>query len=92
MVCSWAPQVEVLAHKSIGGFVSLCGWNSISKSLWYGVPILTWPLYAEQQLNAFQMGLTLEMRLDYKLGESELVMADDIEKAIKSLMGADSEV
>ncbi|EOX93256.1 UDP-glucosyl transferase 71C4, putative [Theobroma cacao] len=55
MVCGWAPQVEVLAHKSIGGFVSLCGWNSISESLWYRVPILTWPLYAEQQLNAFQM-------------------------------------
>ncbi|XP_022760081.1 UDP-glycosyltransferase 71K1-like [Durio zibethinus] len=94
LVCSWAPQIEVLAHKSIGGFVSHCGWNSILESLWYGVPILTWPMYAEQQRNAFQMvkdlGLAVEMRLDYKLGESDLVMADEIEKAIKCLMGADS--
>jgi len=48
MICGWAPQVEVLAHKAIGGFVSHCGWNSILESVWFGVPILTWPIYAEQ--------------------------------------------
>ncbi|XWS36776.1 hypothetical protein CRYUN_Cryun20dG0114900 [Craigia yunnanensis] len=96
MVCGWAPQVEVLAHKSIGGFVSHCGWNSILESLWYGVPILTWPMYAEQQLNALQMvkdlGLAVEMSLDYKLGESDMVMANEIGKAIKCLMDDDNEV
>jgi UDP:flavonoid glycosyltransferase YjiC (YdhE family) len=34
------PQVEVLAHKAIGGFVSHRGWNSILESLCFGVPIL----------------------------------------------------
>ncbi|XWS30965.1 hypothetical protein CRYUN_Cryun23aG0036500 [Craigia yunnanensis] len=96
MICGWAPQIEVLAHKSIGGFVSHCGWNSILESLWYGVPILTWPMHSEQQLNAFQMvkdlGLAVEMRLDYKLGESDVVMADEIGKAINCLMDGDSEV
>ncbi|KAL2317506.1 hypothetical protein Fmac_031382 [Flemingia macrophylla] len=95
MMCEWAPQVEVLAHKAIGGFVSHCGWNSILEGLWFGVPILTWPIYAEQQLNAFTMarefGLAVELRLDYRRG-SDLVMAEEIEKGLKQLMDADNMV
>nr|QBQ64831.1 UDP-glycosyltransferase [Cyclocarya paliurus] len=96
MICGWAPQAEVLAHVAIGGFVSHCGWNSILESLWHGVPIATWPIYAEQQTNAFQMvkdlGLAVELKLDYRVGSGELVMAEEIEKAVKRLMEADSEV
>ena len=53
-VIGWAPQVAILAHLAIRGFVSHCGWNSILESLWHGVPIATWPMYLEQQLNILQ--------------------------------------
>ncbi|KAL1195723.1 UDP-glycosyltransferase 71C2 [Cardamine amara subsp. amara] len=90
LVCSWAPQVEILAHKAVGGFVSHCGWNSILESLRFGVPIATWPMYAEQQLNAFTMvkelGLAVEMRLDYVRADGEIVKADEIAIAVRSLM------
>ncbi|KAJ6895626.1 UDP-glycosyltransferase 71K1-like [Populus alba x Populus x berolinensis] len=95
IMCGWAPQVEVLAHKAIGGFVSHCGWNSISESLWYGVPIVTLPIYAEQQLNAFTMvkelGLSVELKLDYRVG-GDLVTADEIAKSVICVMQSDSEV
>ncbi|VVA90286.1 unnamed protein product [Arabis nemorensis] len=90
LVCGWAPQVEVLPHKAIGGFVSHCGWNSTLESLWFGVPIATWPMYAEQQLNAFTMvkelGLAVELRLDYVSAYGEIVEAEEIARAIRSLM------
>ncbi|KAL5581584.1 hypothetical protein UlMin_014026 [Ulmus minor] len=96
LICAWAPQVEVLAHKAIGGFVSHCGWNSILESLWFGVPIVTWPLYAEQQLNAFQMvgdmGLALELRLDSRKDGGEIVMGGEIEKAVRSVVDGDCDI
>ena len=91
MLCGWAPQVEVLAHKAVGAFVSHCGWNSTLETLWYGVPIITWPLYAEQHINAFQLvkdlGLAEELTLDFRRDcPTDIVRAEDITKAVKTMM------
>ncbi|EOA40299.1 hypothetical protein CARUB_v10009025mg [Capsella rubella] len=95
LVCGWAPQVEILAHKAIGGFVSHCGWNSTLESLWFGVPVATWPMYAEQQLNAFtlvkELGIAVDLRMDYVSGRGDLVTCDEIARAVRSLMDGGDE-
>lgn len=95
MVCGWTPQVEVLAHEAIGGFVSHCGWNSILESFWYGVPIVTLPIYAEQQLNAFtlvkELGLAVELKLDYR-SNGDVVKAEEVERAVRCVMESENEV
>ncbi|CAL1403501.1 unnamed protein product [Linum trigynum] len=89
-VMGWVPQVAVLAHKSIGGFVSHCGWNSTLESLWFGVPMATWPMYAEQQFNAFllveELEIATEVRMDYRSESEEVVSAEELERGIRSLM------
>ncbi|XP_077243698.1 malvidin galactosylase UGT88C3-like [Tasmannia lanceolata] len=86
---SWVPQTAILAHPAVGGFLSHCGWNSCLESFWYGVPILAWPLAAEQRLNGFQLvkdlGLAVELRLDYKGGG--LVSGEEVERGVRCLMG-----
>ncbi|KAI5668296.1 hypothetical protein M9H77_18149 [Catharanthus roseus] len=67
-VIGWAPQMEVLSNPAIRGFVSPCGWNSTLESVWFGVPMAVWPIYAEQQMNAFEvvkeMGIAVEIKMD----------------------------
>ncbi|KAI3838758.1 hypothetical protein MKX03_004704 [Papaver bracteatum] len=51
IIREWAPQVLILDHPSIGGFMTHCGWNSTLEGISAGVPMITWPLFAEQLHN-----------------------------------------
>lgn len=62
VVTGWVGQLQVLAHPSVGGFVSHCGWQSVLESMTCGVPIIGWPHVAEQHFNcrySARVGLTL---------------------------------
>ncbi|XP_028065935.1 abscisate beta-glucosyltransferase-like [Camellia sinensis] len=47
IVRSWAPQLLILEHQAIGGFLTHCGWNSAIEGIGAGVPMITWPITAE---------------------------------------------
>ncbi|CAL9749442.1 unnamed protein product, partial [Musa acuminata subsp. burmannicoides] len=51
VVRGWAPQVAILAHAAVGGFVTHCGWNSVLEGVSAGLPMVTWPLSTEQFMN-----------------------------------------
>ncbi|BAB67976.1 arbutin synthase-like [Oryza sativa Japonica Group] len=85
----WAPQVEVLNHRAVGGFLSHCGWNSTLEAASAGVPTLAWPLFAEQKMNAVMLsservGLAaLRVRPDDDRG---VVTREEVASAVRELM------
>ncbi|KAK9071139.1 hypothetical protein SSX86_009707 [Deinandra increscens subsp. villosa] len=52
IIKGWAPQVLILDHESVGGFVTHCGWNSVLEGVSGGVAMVAWPVMAEQFYNA----------------------------------------
>nr|CAB3469575.1 unnamed protein product [Digitaria exilis] len=83
VVKEWAPQVDVLRHKAIGAFVTHCGWNSVQEAIMAGVPMLCWPLYAEQKMSKVFMveefGVGVEVVVCRQLG---LVKAEEVEAKV----------
>ncbi|KAL6505953.1 hypothetical protein OROHE_022672 [Orobanche hederae] len=90
IVRDWAPQLEILGHPSIGGFVSHCGWNSCLESISMGVPMATWPQHSDQPTNAILVTKVLKIGVEMKKWsrDDKLVSSGIVEKAVRILMGS----
>ncbi|KAI3472217.1 hypothetical protein Pfo_029705 [Paulownia fortunei] len=91
VVRDWAPQLEILAHKSTGGFMSHCGWNSCFESLTMGVPIAAWPMHSDQPLNAIFLTEILKIGLMVRewAQREELVRASVIKNVVDRLIASE---
>nr|WCF97138.1 glycosyltransferase 2 [Carthamus tinctorius] len=87
VVTCWAPQVEILNHLSVGGFLTHCGWNSTIESITSGVPMIAWPLYAEQKMNATMLAEELKVAVRPEVLPTEKVVGrEEVEKMVRRLM------
>ncbi|PNX92419.1 hydroquinone glucosyltransferase-like protein [Trifolium pratense] len=86
VIPSWAPQIEILSHNSVGGFLTHCGWNSILESVMHGVPLITWPLFADQGMNAVLLSDGIKVGMRPRVNENGIVERIEIAEVIKCLI------
>ncbi|KAI4999931.1 hypothetical protein ZWY2020_004520 [Hordeum vulgare] len=89
VVKSWAPQRDVLMHQAVAVFVTHCGWNSVLESIMAGVPMLAWPLYAEQRVNKVFLEKELGLALAMDGYDKEVVEAEEVAAKVKWMMDSD---
>lgn len=86
VVSSWVPQVGILSHGAVGAFVSHCGWNSVVESVCCGVPIVAWPLFGDQMMNARFVVENAKVGVEVNKGEDGIVRKEDVERAVRGVM------
>ncbi|CAA0830343.1 UDP-glycosyltransferase 73C5 [Striga hermonthica] len=101
LIRGWAPQVLILAHKAVGGFVTHCGWNSTLEGITAGVPMATWPFFADQFMNEklvvriLGVGVSFGVEVPVRWGEEDkvgvLVRREDVVRVVGSLMDEGAE-
>ncbi|XP_030446445.2 scopoletin glucosyltransferase-like [Syzygium oleosum] len=97
IIRGWAPQVLILDHEAIGGFVTHCGWNSTLEAVTAGVPMVTWPVAAEQFFNEKFVTQVLKIGIDIGVKQwvrlfGDSVKSERVEEAVKRvLVGEEAE-
>ncbi|BAT95340.1 hypothetical protein VIGAN_08204400 [Vigna angularis var. angularis] len=79
-------------------FVFLCGWmrnhcdwNSILESVVSGVPLVAWPLFAEQKMNAVFVSEGMKVAVRMAIGENGSVERGEIARVVKMMMEGEEE-
>ncbi|XP_039797646.1 UDP-glycosyltransferase 72B1-like [Panicum virgatum] len=87
VVPEWGPHVEILGHRTVGGFLTHCGWNSALEAMAAGVPALAWSLFAELRMNAVKLAsehVGLALRASSRA--DGVVPREEVATAAKELM------
>ncbi|ESQ56260.1 hypothetical protein EUTSA_v10025167mg [Eutrema salsugineum] len=91
LVVGWCSQTAVLAHPSVGCFVTHCGWNSTLESLESGVPVVAFPQFADQCTTAKLVEATWRIGVRVKEGEEGHVEGDEVRRCLEKVMSGGEE-
>ncbi|GLT80563.1 hypothetical protein SLA2020_519970 [Shorea laevis] len=87
MIVPWCSQLEVLSHRSLGCFVTHCGWNSTLESLAAGVPLVAFPQWTDQGTNAKLIEDVWKTGVRVTVDEDGIVRSDEIMRCLELVMG-----
>ncbi|KAG0464209.1 hypothetical protein HPP92_020278 [Vanilla planifolia] len=98
VISGWVPQVAILGHVAVGAFMTHCEWNSCTDGMAAGLPMITWPLAADQPFNerllvdVLGLGVGVGSLVNSWLKEKRTVVpAERLAAAVEGVMGGGEE-
>ncbi|KAL4193710.1 hypothetical protein AMTRI_Chr06g178130 [Amborella trichopoda] len=86
LVVPWCPQLDVLAHRAVGCFVTHCGWNSTLEGLSQGVPMVAAPLRSDQPTNSKFIFDVWKVGVCAEVDGNEVIRKGELERCIREVM------
>ncbi|EEF50571.1 UDP-glucosyltransferase, putative [Ricinus communis] len=81
----WAPQMEILGHRAIGGSLFHSGWGSIIETLQFGHSLVLLPFIIDQPLNA-RLLVEKELGVEVERSEDGSFNRDGVANALRLAM------
>ncbi|WMV27452.1 hypothetical protein MTR67_020837 [Solanum verrucosum] len=89
----WVPQLEILTHKSVGCFVTHCGYGSMWESLALcDCQLVLLPRPFEHTLIARLMEQQLKVGVQMEKDENDLFTKENLFKSVKCVMDKDNQI
>ncbi|CAL5442020.1 unnamed protein product [Camellia sinensis] len=87
LIRGWAPQVLILSHRAVGAFLTHCGRNSVLEAIFAGVPMLAWPMGADQFTNATLLVDQLRVASRACEGAQAVPNSDELARSLAKAVG-----
>uniref|UniRef100_A0A182NTM0 Uncharacterized protein n=1 Tax=Anopheles dirus TaxID=7168 RepID=A0A182NTM0_9DIPT len=81
---AWMPQNDLLAHPNIKLFITHSGLLSTQEAIWHGVPIIGFPLFADQFRN---INYGVEVGIGKRLSIQNF-QADELVRTVQEMLGS----
>ncbi|KAI9078696.1 hypothetical protein K1719_027507 [Acacia pycnantha] len=94
VVPSWAPQIDILRHDSTDGFLTHYDWTSTLESVFYGKPMIVWPLFAEQRMNVVMITEEFKVAVWLKVDKNKsngIIVKEEVASIAKFIIEGDDD-
>jgi hypothetical protein len=89
VIGEWVPQVRIVSHPAVGGYLNHAGWSSAMEALSFGLPLILLPIKFDQCLNARQIAAELKAGIEIERGDGGSFLAENVCKTVRMVMVGD---
>ncbi|XP_021908267.1 UDP-glycosyltransferase 84B1-like [Carica papaya] len=85
LVVTWCPQERVLMHPALSCFLTHCGWNSTMESVVVGLPVIAYPSWTDQPMDAKLLVDCFKIGVRMRNGDNGKLSVEEVERCLKEV-------